>query len=289
MTRGLSAQAASARAIACCTLAVSTLFAFASCAGSGNTPAPRQRALLAQARAGETAYLTGRASEAVAPLREAVRLQLATGDLPGAARGLVNLALAQRAAGDPTGAAATAGRLRELTPAAQQQAGAGNRAGNSASAELTAGTAWLDALLALDQGDAPGASRSLFVVPSKLPAASPWPGRVETLRAAIALAEGRAADAVVHARAAQAACAAAQDRAEEARALRLAGQAHVQLAQWMDARARFLSAVRIEETLGAGERMAGDLDQLAAIATKMGETAAADLYAQRARAIAAAR
>ncbi|MBI4624572.1 MAG: hypothetical protein HY736_15315 [Verrucomicrobia bacterium] len=262
----------------------------AGCAAPGDAPPPRARAATQQARAGEAAYLVGHPAEAVSALSEAVRLHLAAGDLPRAAHGLVNLALAQRAAGDAAGAAGTAARLRELAPAARQQAG--ERAGKkneAAGLELGAATAWLDALLALDRGETATAASLLVAVTVTLPAASPWPGRIATLRADVALAEGRTADALALARTGVAACAAARDRSEEARAHRLMAGAHMRLAQWSEARASLLAAVRLEETLGAGERMARDLEQLAAIAEKLGDAAAAQLYAARARAIGSAR
>lgn len=261
----------------------------AGCAAPGDALPPRVRAAAQQARAGESAYLAGRPAEAVPALTEAVRLHLAAGDLPRAAHGLVNLALAQRAAGDAASAARTAARLRELTPAARQQAG--ERAGRDEAPglELAAATAWLDALLALDRGETAAASGLLAAVNLKLPVTSPWPGRVATLRAEVALVDGRSSDALALAKVGLAACVAAHDRSEEARTHRLMGGAHVRLAQWPEARASLLAAVRLEETLGAGERMARDLEQLAAIAEKLGDAAAAELYAARAKAIASAR
>jgi len=270
------------RAVGCTVLGL-----VAGCAATGDGPPPLLRAATGQTRAGEEAYLSGHAAEAVPALGEAVRLHLAAGDLPGAARALLNLALALRAAGDATAAAATAARLHDLTPAAQQQAREGAPA--EAAVELAAASAWLDALLALDANDFPTASALLATAPGPLASSSPWPGRVETLRAELALGEGRFADALVHARAGQAASAAAKDRAEEARARRFAGAAHVRLGQWPEAREDFLAALRIEETLGGGGRMAGDLTQLAAIAGQLGDSSAAQWYTQRARAITDAR
>ncbi len=259
------------------------------CAAPGDAPPPQLRAAAQQARAGESAYVAERPAEAVPALTEAVRLHLAAGDLPRAARSMVNLALAQRASGNAVGAADTAARLRNLTPAARQQAV--ERAGkdDASALELAAATAWLDALLALDRGDVAAASGLLSAGGATLPATSPWPGRVATLRAEIALAEGRAADALALARTAVAACVAARDHSEAARAHRLAGTAHVRLAQWPEARTSFLAAVRLEESLGAGARMARDLEQLAVVAEKLGDAGAAQLYAQRARELSPAR
>lgn len=269
--------------------AASGLALFASCAGPGEALAPRLRAAAERARAGEQAYGSGRPAEAASALAEAVRLRLASGDLPGAARALVNLALAQRAASDTSGAMATATRLRELTPAARQQVTERSGKNDAAAHELFAATAWLDALLALDRGETSAASRALVGVNLSLPPSSPWPGRVATLRAEVALAEGRAADAVTLARSALPACAAAHDRSEEARAQRLLGTAQLRLDRWPEARTSFLAAIILEETLGAGERLARDLEQLAAISEKLGDTSAASLYAARARAIVSAR
>ena len=259
----------------------------AGCATSGDAPPANLRAATALAHRGEEAYVRGRAAEAVPLLKEAVRLQLTAGDLAGAARGDVNLALAQRAAGDTAGSTATAARLRDLTPAAQQQARETDRAGATA-VELAAGSAWLDALLALDRGDAAAADAALGPAGAKLPSASPWPGRTATLRAEIALVQDRPADALQHALAGRRACAAVHDRAEEARAHRIAGAAHLRLGQTREAQASYLAAVKLEAVLGGGSRMAGDLDHLAAIARTLGDEGAAQLYAARARAIAAA-
>ncbi|MBM3853570.1 MAG: hypothetical protein FJ399_10490 [Verrucomicrobia bacterium] len=222
-------------------------------------------------------------------MREAVRLHLAAGDLPGAARTLVNLALAERAAGDAAGAAATAARLRELTPAAGHQAVERGRRNDDSRLELTAASAWLDALLAFDRGETALAAGSLAAVSPKLPRKSPWNGRVAALRAEIALAEGRLVDAGALARSAIPAAAAARDVSEEARAHRLLGASHMRLGRWADARTSLLAAVRLEERLGAGERMARDLEQLATVAEKLGDATAAGLYTARARAIIGAR
>jgi len=263
------------------------LIFFAGCAAPGDGPPPMLRAAAVQTRAGEEAYLAGRAADAVPALAEAVRLHLAAGDLPGAARALLNLALAERAAGDTGAAAATAMRLRDLTPPALQQARQQGAPAESL-AGISAGSVWLDVLLALERGDTAAAGALLNAVGEKFPGSSPWPGRLETARAQLALAEGRFAAALTHARAGGAACAAAGDRAEEARARRLAGAARVRLDQWNEARADFLAALKLEESLGGGARMAGDLRQLSAIAEHQGDSAEAQLYSQRAAVIAAA-
>ena len=258
------------------------------CANPGEAPPPMLRAAAGQSRIGEEAYLAGRPAKGVPALAEAVRLHLAAGDLPGAAHGLLNLALAQRGAGDVAAAAATAERLHDLIPAARQQAQERGGA-EDPSPDLAAASTWLEALLAVDRGDSAAAASLLGFPTEKLPAASPWTGRLETLRAEVALGDGRFADAIARAEIGQAASAAAHDRAEEARALRLAGAAHVRLGHWIEARAKFLASVRVEETLGGGARMAGDLAQLATIAEHLGDTAEAELYTRRARAITAAR
>jgi tetratricopeptide (TPR) repeat protein len=256
----------------------------AGCATPGDGPPPLLRAAAGQTRAGEEAYLSGRASDAVPSLSEAARLHLAAGDLPGGCRALLNLALAQRAAGDTAAATATATRLRELTPAAQQQAR--EQTGREGlTGELATATAWLDALLAVGRSDFAAAARLLGSADTKFPASSPWPGRLETLRAEVALGETRWLEARIHARAGVTACAAAGDRAEEARAWQLAGTAQLHLEEWTAARADFLEALKLEETLGGGARMAADLKQLALIADRLGDTSTAQLYAQRAAAI----
>ncbi|MBS0661825.1 MAG: hypothetical protein JSR48_01055 [Verrucomicrobia bacterium] len=251
-------------------------------------PAPLIREAAGRSRAGEEAYLSGRAGEAVSALAEAERLYRAAGDLPGAIRADVNLALAQRGAADAAAAQATAQRARELLPAAVQQARE-RPDGTGEVAELAVMTAWLEALLALDRGEGAPAAGLLEKLPGALPSGSPWPGRVETLRAELDLNRRQWAAAVAHARAGQAASAAARDRAEEARALRLAGAAEMGLGKWGAARADLLAAVRLEESLGGGARMAGDLAQLATIAGQLGDPAGARLYAARAQAITAAR
>lgn len=256
----------------------------AGCAVPGEAPPPAVRAAARQAQLGETAYLAGRSAVAVAALREAVRLQFSAGDLPGVAHGLVNLALAQRAAGDATGAAESAARLRELAAAAGQQAG--ERGDKNATAGFVAAAGWIEALLALDRGDPVAAAGLLGPTPFALPSSSPWPGRLANVRAEIALAAGNPADALAQARVARPACAAARDRSEEARARRLAGAAHVRLAQWAEARTQYLAAVEIEGRRGAGECLARDLGQLAVIAEKLGDAGAARLYSARARLLA---
>jgi tetratricopeptide (TPR) repeat protein len=253
---------------------------------AADAPAPLLRAAAAETRSGEEAYLLGRADEAVPALREAARLYLAAGDLTGGVRALVNLALAERAAGDVAAARVTATRLRELTPAAQQQLAEQRPEPGEAGTELSAASGWLDALLALEQGDVAAAAR---LVPSsgRFPAASVWRARVATLQAAIFLAGGNPAEALAQAGAGQKASLAAGDRAEEARAWRLAGEAHLKLGQWPEARSDYLAAVKIGD--GGGARLAGDLGQLAVIAGHLGDADGARLYTRRAAAITAAR
>jgi tetratricopeptide (TPR) repeat protein len=256
-------------------------------ARAADGPAPLLRAAAAETRTGEEAYLLGRADEAVPALREAARLYLAAGNIPEGARALVNVALAERAAGDAAAARATATRLRELTPAAQQQLGEqGEKA--DLSRELACASAWLQALLALDRRDL-AVALSLIPRDPGLPATSLWPARLATLRAEIELADDRLVEALVDAVAGQKASAAARDRAEEARAWRLAGAAHLQQGKRAEARSDFLAAVKIEEILGGGARMAGDLGQLAAIAEQLGDHDGAQLYTRRSATITAAR
>jgi len=252
------------------------LLALAACSSPQASPAPKLRAAARQARLGEEAYLTGRLDEAIRALREAVRLHLSAGDVPGAGRSLVNLALAQRAAGQPAGALGTAALLLQLAPAADQQARERGAAG-----EAMIASAWLTALLAVDRGEPAAAAGALAALPPG-PYAPLWTGRIENVRADLALASGRPAEALDHARAGRPASAAAGDRAEEARALRLAGTARLGLGQWTEARAEFLAAVRLEESLGGGARMAGDLYHLAEIAEHQGDAPAARLYTARA-------
>ena len=270
------------------TAGIAGLIFSAGCAAPGDPPAPLLHAAASATRAGEEAYLSGRASEAIPALSEAVRLHLAAGDLPGAARALLNLALAQRGAGDMPAATATAVRLRELTPAARQQLR--ERAGRADEiSEIAAADDWLDALLALDRGDLAAAENLISISGVKLPAASPWPGRVETLRAEVALKEGHFDDALARARVGRVASEAAHDRGEQARAWRIAGAAQVGLAHWPEARADFLAAISIEEKLGGGHRMADDLNQLASIAEQLGEADDARIYRERAKAILSSR
>jgi tetratricopeptide (TPR) repeat protein len=261
----------------------------AGCGSPATAPAPRLETAARQTHAAESAYLNGRTADAVTAFADAARLQMTAGDLPGAARSLLNLALAQRSAGIAAAAQFTAGQLRELTPAAQQQARERPANGTTAAVELGAAAGWLDALLALDRGEVEAANAALASVDVKLPATSPWPGRVATLRAQAALATGRIDETITQARIAQAACAAAHDPSEEARAQRLAGAAFMRRAQWAEAKRYFLAAVQLEQSLGAGERMAGDLNRLAEITTQLGDADNARLYAARARAIGSAR
>ena len=267
---------------------ISAVLLFAGCASPGEAPAPLLHAAANETRVGEEAYLSGRASDAVPALTEAVRLHFAAGDLPGASRALLNLALAQRGAGDNAAANATAARLREITPGARQQLHEQAVKSND-TADLDAAADWLEALLALDRGETAVASNLVSSSIVKGAATSPWPGRIETLRAEIALKDGHFDEALARSRAGQAATAAAHDRAEEARALRLGGAAQVGLAHWIEARGNFLAAIRIEEALGGGRRMAADLNQLAAIAEHLGDADDARLYAQRAQAILSSR
>jgi tetratricopeptide (TPR) repeat protein len=264
-------------------------FAAAVLPGHGCSSAPRepvaayQADAAASAKSAREAYGDGRPESAAADLRESVRLRLAGGDLPGAARSQLNLALAERASGDAAAAAAAAARLRELTPGAVQQAREQGGPGSaSREAELEDSSSWLDALLALDRGDAEGARSLAPGRDGRLAPASQVRGRIETLRAAIALRDGRFAEAVDLARAGRAAGAEAGDAPEEAHALALAGAAHAAAGAWAQARADYLSAVGIEERIGGGSRMAADLRQLAVIAGRLGDGDDARLYAQRA-------
>jgi tetratricopeptide (TPR) repeat protein len=268
---------------------------FSGCASPGEPAAPRVHAAAARERSGQEAYLLGHASEAVPALSDAVKLYLNAGDAPAACRAMLNLALAQRAAGDASGAAATAANLRDLTPAARQQVRERNATGASRphlsaggeEAGLTAQLDWLQALLALDRGEL-DAAENILLGPMENGKASGWDGRIATLRAEVALRRGKFDEALTHAHAGFAASAGAHDRAEQARASRLAGKANLQLKKWDAARKDFLAAVRIEESLGGGARMTDDLMQLAVVARELGDAGEAQLYEQRARAIAGA-
>jgi tetratricopeptide (TPR) repeat protein len=259
----------------------------AGCSSPPREPAPPyQQDAAAEAKSAREAYGEGRIDSAIASLRESVRLRLSGGDLPGAARSQLNLALAERAAGDPAAASASAARLREMTPGAVQQvreqAGAGD---GSREAELEAASSWLDALLALDQGDVALAQARAPARDGELAPASQMRGRIDTLHAEIALRAGRFAEAGDLARAGRAASAGAGDPSEEAHAWSLAGASHAGMGDWAGARADYLAAVGIEERIGGGARMAGDLRQLAAAAERLGDPGDARLYTQRADAI----
>jgi hypothetical protein len=273
-------------------LAAAAACLISGCAGSSEPAAPRLESAAVETRAANRAYLEGRVGEAIASLREAVRLHLASGDLPGAARAELNLALALRASGDRAAASAASARLRDLTPGAIQQLrereGNGKEAGETAAVELAAGSAWLDARLDLDRGDGVSATRSLSGAPGGLSATSPFPGRIENLRAEILLSAGSYAQALDRALAGEAASLRAQDRAEEAHGLGLAGDARIGLGRWLEARADYLAAVGIEEGLGGGARMAADLGRLAMISSHLGDPGEANLYELRAEAIASA-
>ena len=110
-------------------------------------------------------------------------------------------------------------------------------------------------------------------------------GRIENLHAAIALQAGRFAEAGDLARAGREASASAADSAEEAHSWRLSGAADAGAGTWPAARSDYLAAVRIEERVGGGARMAGDLRQLAMVSEHLGDSASARLYTQRADAI----
>lgn len=255
------------------------------CSGPDHPPALLLREAARANRTGEDAYLRGDAARAVPALQEAVQLHLAAGDLPGAVTALVNLALAQRTGGETTAVRATVAHLSELLAPACQQA-ASDRERN----DLTAQSVWIEGLVALDAGEVDSAQAAADRAPAVSGTTSDrWQARLETLRGAIALRQNRPGDAVVHARAAQSAAHRAVDRAEEAHALRIDGAAHLALAQWIEARTDFLAAVTIEEELGAGTRMAGDLENLAVAADQLGDHENARLYRLRAQAIQSAR
>ena len=200
-----------------------------------------------------------------------MRLRLAGGDLPGAARSELNLTLAERASGDAAAAASEAARLETLTPGAVQQAREqGGPAAEAREAELEDAASWLDALLALDRGDTDFAKTRGPGRDSRLAAGSQMRARIENLHAAIALRAGRFAEAADLARAGEEAGAAAGDPAEEAHAWRPRGAAHAGAGAWIVACPDYIAAVRIEERIGGGSRMAGDLRQLAMIAGHLG-------------------
>ena len=78
--------------------------------------APYQEAAAAEAKSAQEAYGEGRIDGAILSLRESVRLRLAGGDLPGAARSELNLALAERASGDAAAAGLEAARPARPDP-----------------------------------------------------------------------------------------------------------------------------------------------------------------------------
>jgi len=268
-------------------LAAAALLSLGACSSAPRDPvAPYQSAAAAEAKSAQEDYGGGQIGGAILSLRDSVRLRLAGGDLPGAARSELNLALAERASGDSAAAAAAASRLRELTPGAVQQAREqGGTAGAGREAELEDSSSWLDALLALDQGDTALAQSRAPGRDGQLAANSQMRARIETLHAAIALSGGRFAEAGDLARAGRAASIEAGDPPEEAHACALAGAAHMGSGAWIEARADYLAAVRIEERIGGGTRMALDLRQLAVISGRLGDGATARLYTGRADAI----
>lgn len=255
--------------------------------GPADSVPPGQAQAAAAAQSAQDAYSKGRIDSAILSLRESVRLHLVAGDLPAASRSLLNLALAERAAGDAPAAAAAAARLRDLAPAAVQQAG--ERGGGTAqAAELTAASAWLGALLSLDRGDLAEARAGAPAPDPQLAPSSQMRGRIGTLQAAIALRAARFAEALQRAKEARAAAADAQDPSEEAHAWSLSGAAHAGQGDLTSARSDYREAIRIEERIGGGLWMAADLRRLASVSNQLGDGADARLYVQRADAIQAA-
>lgn len=230
----------------------------------------------------EADYLADRPSRAVSGWHEAARLQLSAGDAAAVTRSWTNLALAQRAAGDPGGARETAARLRGLSSAPVELRGDQRK---NAFSESGIAASWIEALLALDGGNLAAARQSLPALPSDLHRESPWRGRVGCLRAEIALREQDFAGALAQAKEAGRACRASLDRPEEARAHRLAGTAQARLGDWLGARTDFAAAVELERSLGAGARLAGDLEQLAVACENAGDRLAAERHRAQARAI----
>ena len=233
----------------------------------------------------------GRFADAIPSLRESVRIHLAAGDLPGAARSQLNLAMAERAAADPGAASASAARLRDLTQGAVQQVrerGGDAGADRQLEAELLAASGWLDALLALDAGDVDRAQALSPPASAELAGSSQMRGRIETLRSAIAIRDGRFAEAVRLAVAGRTESAQANDPSEVAHAWGLEGAGDAGMGDWPGARGAYLAAVAVEERIGGGARMAADLRQLAMISEHLGDSGAARLYSLRADAILAA-
>lgn len=252
---------------------------FVGCAAPGDAPAPLLREAARLNRLGEDAYLRGDNRRSVPALTEGVRLHLAAGDLPGAEMAMVNLALAQRVAGKAEDAPATVKRLNELLPAAVQQAP--EQAG-----DLNAATAWITGTLALDSGDIAAARQAADrPIPLKPPVADRWEARLKNLEAEVALRANRPSDALAPAQSARTLAGKSKDRGEEARAWRFEGAAHRALSQWNESRAALQSAVRLEQQLGGGTRMAGDLRNLAEVSEHLGDSENAALYRQRAEAI----
>ncbi len=261
-------------------LAALAAAALAGCSGPAERPPPYQEAAALEARSGQEAYLLGRFGDAITSLREAVRLRLAAGDLPGAARSQLNLALAERASASAAAASAEADRLREMTQGAVQQLGERGGAGAGAAAELEAASGWLDGLLALDAGDL---DRAQALAPRAQPEVSPqMRSRIGTLQAAIALRGGRFSEAVALAAGAREAGEAAHDLPEVAHAWGLEGEGDAGMGSWLRARDACLAAVAIEERIGGGGRMAVDLRELALICGHLGRGADARLYTLRA-------
>lgn len=264
----------------------------AGCYSPAARPSPYLEAAAVEARSAQEAFLTGRFADAKISLREAVRLHLAAGDLPGAARSQLNLALAERADADRPAAAVAAERLRELTKGAVQQVGEreGARDDNARKvAELEAASGWLDALLALDNGDSALAMACVPLASVELASSSQMRGRIETLRADLEVRAGHFDRAVKLANEASVASESAIDLPELAHARSLEGAGHAGEGDWIGARGAYLKAVAIEEQTGAGERMAGDLRMLAMISQHLGDSAASRLYALRADAILSAK
>jgi tetratricopeptide (TPR) repeat protein len=251
------------------------------CSGPDHPPPPLLREAARENRVGDDAYLRGDSARAIPALVESARLHLAAGDLPGTLTALLNLALARRAAGDLVAARATSARMGDLLAPARQQA-----ATELARNDLTAQTGWVEGLIALDAGDPKAAQAATDRVPlAGRGLSARWEARVESLRGEVALRQERPAEALTHAKNALSASARALDRAEEAHARRLSAAARMAQSQWTDARTDLLASIALEEQLGAGTRMAGDLESLAVVTDKLGDRENAELYRARAQAI----
>lgn len=252
----------------------------AACAGSGRPPALLSGALDSSDLAAE-AFAEGRHQDAITAYTAALDAHRSVDNPPGILRNLLNLAVVSDAAGNSR-------QSREYLAAIERYAAtlAGSSPGDLGKKEtriLLAEAAAFRARLALDADNPELASSELARTAAAPPEVR---GRIGNLHARLAERRGDFPSMLRHSKAAISANRRAKDESELADSHRLAARAYLSTGSHAEAETHFLEALELDRKLARPNCVEADLQGLADSADLAGDPTKADLFRQRASAVA---